>query len=80
MMWGAQILWVYRSRSRGTSHQDEECFYNHCTQQFYLHIYLNNNYRKRNQPKRQNFSKLPATQITKLEKNKNSKNPDLTSK
>ena len=30
---GAQILWVYRSRSRGISHQDEECFYNHCTQQ-----------------------------------------------
>lgn len=33
MMWGAQILWVYRSRSRGISHQDEECFYNHCTEQ-----------------------------------------------
>jgi len=28
---GAQILWVYRSRSRGISHQDEECFYNHRT-------------------------------------------------
>jgi hypothetical protein len=28
---GAQILWVYRSRSRGVSRQHEECFYNHCT-------------------------------------------------
>jgi len=28
---GAQILWVYRSRSRGISHQHEECFYNHRT-------------------------------------------------
>lgn len=36
---GAQILWVYRSRSRGISHQDEECFYNHCTQQLH-HIFI----------------------------------------